>query len=103
MPPTTFVRVLDEDPELRAAVSASARARARTAAVAPLLTLQRGPWGPPAEPSHARRDLGLLVLEGLLSRDFRVAGRTFTELRGPDDLLRPWDDVGEVSSVRGEI
>jgi hypothetical protein len=36
--------------------------------------------------------LGLLVLDGLLVRQLNVAGLRCSELLGPGDLLRPWDD-----------
>jgi CRP-like cAMP-binding protein len=93
--------VLAEDPDLAAAVASAEQSRAKVAAIAPLLTVERGPWEPPAG-AHPG-DLGLLVLSGLLSRELEVAGRTFVELRGPEDILRPWDDTAEVTSVRGEI
>jgi CRP/FNR family cyclic AMP-dependent transcriptional regulator len=99
----TLVRVLDEDPELGSALAPAQLERARIAAVAPLLVVDRGSWEAPPAPRHARRDLGLLVLAGLLRRDLEVAGRVATELRGPDDLLRPWDDVTDVASVGGRI
>ncbi len=47
--------------------------------------------------------MGLLVLGGLLARDQHVAGRTFTELRGAEDLLRPWDDAAEATSLDGRV
>ena len=100
---TTLVRVLEEDRELCAAVPADQLEAARVAAVAPLVELATGPWQPPATSHSAEKDFGLLVLDGLLSRDFELAGRTFTELRGPEDILRPWDDAGEVGSIFGRI
>jgi CRP/FNR family transcriptional regulator, cyclic AMP receptor protein len=59
----------------------------------------KGAWEPPSAPRERRRDFGLLVLSGLLVRDMELAGRSFVELRGPEDLLRPWDDAAEVTSV----
>lgn len=100
---TPLVRVLDEDRELCAAVPAEELEAARIAAVTPLLELAAGPWRPPTAGRSSGRDLGLLVMDGLLSRDFELAGRTFTELRGPEDILRPWDDSGEVGSIYGRI
>ena len=100
---STTVRVLEEDRELAAPLGADALAEARLAGVAPLIEVPRGEWQPPVAAHDPRRDLGLLVLRGLLTRDQHVAGRTFTELRGPEDLLRPWDDAAEAASVKGEI
>ena len=99
----TAVRVLDEDLELAAAVDQISFRDARLAAVAPLIEIPRGPWAPPSEPRQRGRDLGLLVLSGLLLRDMGLAGRSFAELRGPEDLLRPWDDATEVVSINADI
>src|SRR5918993_1824912 len=100
---STLVRVLEEDRELAAAVPGEHRPAALAASVAPVLSLQTGDWDPPREASHPGRDLGLLVIDGLLTRGFEVASRTITELRGPGDILRPWDDASEVTSVRGRV
>jgi CRP/FNR family transcriptional regulator, cyclic AMP receptor protein len=99
----TTVRVLDQDLELAATVDQAVFQRARQAAVAPLVELSKGPWQPPASPRQRGRDFGLLILSGLLVRDLELAGRSFAELRGPEDLLRPWDDAAEVASVRARI
>jgi hypothetical protein len=100
---TPLVRVLEEDRELCAAVPADELEAARVAAVAPVLELATGRWRPPTAGHSSGKDLGLLVLDGLLRRDFELAGRTFTELRGPEDMLRPWDDAAEVASIRGRV
>jgi hypothetical protein len=97
------VRVLDEDPDLAHALEPGALAEARLKALAPLLALDRGEWRPPSRPRHPGRDLGLLVLAGLLRRDVELAGRTASELLGPEDLLRPWDDGPEVISIAGGV
>lgn len=101
--PGITVRILDEDLELAAAVSQESFRAARLAAVAPLLEVPEGPWTPPASPRQSGKDLGLLVLSGLLLRDLELAGRSFVELRGPEDLLRPWDDATEVVSVDARV
>jgi CRP/FNR family cyclic AMP-dependent transcriptional regulator len=95
----TTVRVLDEDLELAAAVDQASFQQARLAAVAPLIEVPKGAWEPPSAPRERARDFGLLVLSGLLVRDMELAGRSFVELRGPEDLLRPWDDAAEITSV----
>jgi hypothetical protein len=101
--PGTTVRVLDEDLELAAAVDQAVFKQARLAAVAPLLVVPKGPWEPPPAPRARGRDFGLLILSGLLVRDMELAGRSFVELRGPEDLLRPWDDAADVTSVSARI
>jgi CRP/FNR family transcriptional regulator, cyclic AMP receptor protein len=99
----TIVRVLDEDLELAAAVEQASFTEARLAAVAPLIEVPKGAWEPPSAARERGRDFGLLVLSGLLVRDMELASRCFVELRGPEDLLRPWDDVGDVTSVSAAI
>jgi CRP/FNR family transcriptional regulator, cyclic AMP receptor protein len=101
--PGTTVRLLDEDLELAAAVDQARFHEARLAAVAPLLTLPKGRWRAPSEPHSRNRDFGLLILTGLLVRDLELAGRSFAELRGPEDLLRPWDDATEITSVSARV
>jgi CRP/FNR family cyclic AMP-dependent transcriptional regulator len=100
---TKLVRVLDEDPELAAAIDRDRLEQARLAALAPLIELSAGPWQPPSAPREGGNDFGLLILSGLLLRDLELAGRSFVELRGPEDLLRPWDDAVEVSSVYARL
>lgn len=53
------------------------------------MRLEPGEWKPP---TVQRPDaLGLLVIEGLLTRSVRVMDRECPELLGAGDLLRPWD------------
>ena len=97
------VRILDEDLELAAAVDQARFNEARLAAVAPLITVPKGDWQPPSAPRSHGRDFGLLILSGLLLRELELADRSFAELRGPEDLLRPWDDAAEITSVSARI
>jgi CRP/FNR family cyclic AMP-dependent transcriptional regulator len=54
-------------------------------------TLAPGSWSPDrAEPEG--RHLGLLVLEGLISRELVVGGASSIELLSQGDLLRPWQE-----------
>ena len=46
--------------------------------------------------------LGYLVLDGTLVRDVRLGARWCTELLGPEDFLRPWEDLDPVGGVAGE-
>ena len=54
--------------------------------------IEGGQWEPESEQWPVPPTLGLLVLEGLVTRDIVFAGRTTTELIGAGDVLRPWDD-----------
>jgi hypothetical protein len=85
----SHVRLLDADPELHAGLSDAALAAARNLVIAPVVTLDRGPWRPTV-PDRPDRHLGFLVLEGVLLRSVALAERESAELLGPGDLLRPW-------------
>lgn len=89
--------VLDADPELGERLPAEDFDAARRALLARVVTVDSGPWHPErtwSEEEHPA--LGLLVVEGLITRQISVAGRPSTELLGPGDLLRPWDQDGDV-------
>lgn len=67
--------------------------------VAPRLVLDPGPWRPPMDPDRCQSWMGLLVLDGLLTRAVDIDGHRAQELLGPGDLLRPWDDEGRSASI----
>jgi CRP-like cAMP-binding protein len=92
------VAVLDVDPDLAHGLCADRLAAARAVALAPAITLPRGAWRPPARAGTGGY-LGLLVLDGLLTRTIRLLGRPSMQLLGAEDLLRPWDDDGTIGSV----
>jgi CRP/FNR family cyclic AMP-dependent transcriptional regulator len=93
------VRVLEADGALGAGLAPEDRAAACERAVAHTLTLERGTWSPEAGKPDWRSGLGLLVLEGLLSREVKVKSRTAFEVFGPRDLLRPWNRSGPLSAA----
>jgi CRP/FNR family transcriptional regulator, cyclic AMP receptor protein len=72
---------------------------ARPRAIARAQWLEPGRWQPFGEQWDHRGHLGLLIVDGLLARSLRLAGRICAELLGPGDLLRPWVGVGEYSSI----
>jgi CRP/FNR family transcriptional regulator, cyclic AMP receptor protein len=94
------MRVLELDPDLAPGLDSSAREEAAEASEAELIRLQPGTWKPPieAEPGH----LGLLVVDGLLSRTLHIANRQSVELLAQGDVLRPWILLGPTSSVTAD-
>lgn len=89
--------VLDADPELGERLSAEEFDAAHERLLSRVVTVESGVWLPQQswnEDQHPT--LGLLVLEGLLTRQINVAGRLSTELLGSGDLLRPWDQDAEM-------
>lgn len=88
------------DPALAATLSARDRAAAGTGTPVRTVTIERGGWDAIGEFGECRSWLGLLVVEGFLSRRTAFAGETVGEIVGPGDVLRPWDHDGEYP-VRG--
>ena len=97
------VWLLDEDPDLGRRVGDQTRSDLRTRAVVPLVKLAPGSCDLANLVPIDEDDLGALILEGLLSRNVLLAGRSFTELVGPEDLLRPRDDLTDPKSLRPSV
>lgn len=88
----SFVRLLEVDPELASGLAEEEAARASKYLLARTTTIPAGGW----EPLHdcTRQDsktLGMLVIDGLLTRRVDVRGGSSLELIGPGDVIRPWD------------
>jgi hypothetical protein len=89
----TNVQVLDVAPELGAGIEPDQWAMARQAAIAPVLAIPRpGPWRMRGSAGHCHGDLGLLIVDGLVTRSVMLGTRGGLELLGPADVLRPWVD-----------
>ena len=91
--PADVLRVLEEDPELAAALPAEERPLAQQRLVAAEVRLPRGPWVHDGRLGASPADLGYLVLGGVLLRDTEIGRHSAGELLGPGDMLRPWDYV----------
>jgi CRP/FNR family cyclic AMP-dependent transcriptional regulator len=91
------VAVLDLDPDLRAAIPPEDQELAGKRLLATCVSADPGPW----DPSRiADIDcLGILVLEGLLTRDIEIAATISRELLGEGDIIRPWDDDSALDPV----
>jgi hypothetical protein len=95
--PPGKVAVLESDPDLAERLTPVERDEAKRALFAETITVEPGPWDPGA--TWTRRNapsVGLLVCDGLVTREVMVAGRPSNELLGPSDLLRPWDQDGDI-------
>jgi CRP/FNR family transcriptional regulator, cyclic AMP receptor protein len=88
----TLIPLLDADAELGEGLTPEELGAARRAVGVHVKALEVGPWAPGAEEWPVPPALGLLVLNGLVTRDIVFAGRTTTELVGAGDVLRPWED-----------
>ena len=84
------VRVLEEDPDLAAGLSAEDLQAATRALVAPVVEINGTSWDPPAY--DPRSSYGMLILDGLIGRRLRVGRAVATELLSCGDILRPWEE-----------
>jgi CRP/FNR family cyclic AMP-dependent transcriptional regulator len=94
------IRLLEAQPDLAEGLSPEDEADARRHVVAVLESLDPGPWRPSDAYALDPSFMGLLIVDGMLSRDVELGGRRCSELLGPGDLLRPSDyDEGDMASV----
>ncbi|HET8758473.1 MAG TPA: helix-turn-helix domain-containing protein [Solirubrobacteraceae bacterium] len=94
------VRLLDEDVDLFAGLSTRGQLEARARAIVPVIRLERGPWAVDmSEICDPDGCLGLLVLDGMLLHSLVVAQEPRSEIVGPGDVLRPWQQETELASV----
>jgi hypothetical protein len=91
-PQRSTISLLQADPELGEGLNPQERPAAERVLAVRTRMLEPGPWHTHEEFTDVAPVIGLLVLDGLLTRDVVFAGRTTTELLGAGDLLRPWDD-----------
>jgi CRP/FNR family cyclic AMP-dependent transcriptional regulator len=92
MPQRSTISLLQADPELGEGLNPQERPAAERVLAVAARVLEPGTWDTHEEFSEIAPVVGVLVLDGLLTRDVVFAGRTTTELLGAGDLLRPWDD-----------
>jgi CRP/FNR family cyclic AMP-dependent transcriptional regulator len=97
------VRVLDADADLGEGLDDHQLESARAALVTPAIDLAKGDWNPCQAVPPSRGHLGVLVLEGILSREVAIDSSLCAELVGPGDLLRPWEGPGAGGLVSYDI
>jgi CRP/FNR family transcriptional regulator, cyclic AMP receptor protein len=86
------VRVFDELPELLQHVENGDLPTLRRITTK-LLRVEPGVWELDFRDCDVRGHLGLLVLDGLLSRQVTIGEATCAELLGGGDVLRPWTEL----------
>lgn len=92
-----WVLVLEVDAALLEAVPPSSRDAARQGLRGKRVSAAPGPWSP--EGLVETSGLGILVIEGLLTRDLQIAGTRSREILGAGDVLRPWDNDSALHPV----
>lgn len=92
-------QILLEDPDLAEHLQGPRLDAAVRDCVARVVSFRGDGWSPLDECGDMRFGIGLLILEGLLVRRVGVAGRFGAELLGEGDLLRPWQQEEQGTSV----
>lgn len=87
------VQLLNIDPDLGRELDSRRAREAAQRLYARSIDIPRGRWLPSQAMLEGTRPIGLLLLEGLLVREATVDNHPSTELLGPGDVLRTWDDV----------
>src|SRR6201989_2075945 len=85
-----MVRLLDADPDLGALLNDARREQAERELVVRTHRLAVGPWDVSRLAGATADHVGLLILDGILSRELVVADHVSAELLGPGDLVPPW-------------
>jgi hypothetical protein len=98
------IPLLELDPDLGQLLSEEQLVAARGEQRVAVRTIETGPWDlervSGASPAH----LGLLVIDGVLSREVLVSDTVSTELLGPGDVVRPWRmQEGAASLLQHEV
>ncbi|MGN6814724.1 MAG: Crp/Fnr family transcriptional regulator [Solirubrobacterales bacterium] len=93
------VSLLSQDPDLGTEIPEEKLGFAQRACVARVIEVPRGEWDWERNVQADPSGYGLLVLSGLLCRRVVQGQRYGAELLGPGDPLRPWDKIGEWSSI----
>jgi CRP/FNR family transcriptional regulator, cyclic AMP receptor protein len=97
------ISIVDADPDLAELLDAHELERARRDALTRVQNLSPGEWDAGAAREADVHHRGFLIVDGLLSRDVQVLGRSCTELIGPGDVMRPWRWDDEGSHVQAEV
>ena len=89
------LHLLDLDPELAEDLPPDRLEAARAELLCRVVAWPQGAQTELLAPADEAGTLGLLLVEGLVTRRVDVAGRRCVELLAPGDLLRPWQDDGD--------
>src|SRR5829696_2767567 len=84
------VQLLEADPDLGAMLSEARRLEAERELTVRTYQVPAGIWDVARLSGTSGDHVGLLILDGVLSRELVVADHVSAELLGPGDVVRPW-------------
>jgi len=87
---TEQIPLLKVDPDLGSLLPEPRRSDADRRLLVSTHRLAVGPWDVSRLSNASADHIGLLMLEGVISRELIVADHVSAELLGPGDLIRPW-------------
>jgi CRP/FNR family cyclic AMP-dependent transcriptional regulator len=100
--PGEWVRVFEEAPELLHQLG-NGDAAALRQVTTQMIRLDPGVWQVRLGEAELEGHLGLLVLDGLLTRQVAIGEATCAELLGGGDVLRPWTEIdSQIASIASE-
>ena len=91
------VQLLQADPDLGALLSEPRRAEAERELTVRTYQVPTGNWDVTRLSGTSGDHVGLLILDGVLSRELVVADHVSAELLGPGDVVRPWQSGNRAS------
>jgi hypothetical protein len=95
--------LLELDPDLGQLLDAPRVETAQHDLRVAIHTLEPGPWAIDELSGASPEHIGLLVVDGVVSREVLVTDTVSTELLGPGDVVRPWRLQGGEQLLRHEI
>jgi CRP/FNR family transcriptional regulator, cyclic AMP receptor protein len=98
--PSRVAPLLDLDPDLGGFLDDARFEDARRSLQVRVRRLGTGPWNTARLTVADAGHLGLLVLDGVLSREVLASDVISTELIGPGELLRPWQIAPDAALLR---
>ena len=91
------MQLLEADPDLGMLLSDGRRAEAERELTVRTYQVPTGPWDVSRLSGTSGDHVGLLILDGVLSRELVVADQVSAELLGPGDVIRPWQLANRAS------
>jgi CRP-like cAMP-binding protein len=88
------IALLDADPDLGQLLAEDQREEARRVLTVRSHAVEPGPWDGERLRDAGPENVGLLMLDGLMTRELALADNVSGELLGPGDLVRPWQATG---------
>jgi CRP/FNR family transcriptional regulator, cyclic AMP receptor protein len=89
-----LIALLDIDPDLGRLLDGRRLEEARTQLLVRQHVVEPGPWDGERLRDAGPDNVGLFVVDGLMTRELALADNVSAELLGPGDVIRPWQAEG---------